>query len=58
MASLWAQAQAMHTRRAENLPKIVNNFEERFLDHAQFRNYLESWREAFQGFRSHVGLLK
>jgi len=36
----------------------TNNFEENFLDGAQFRKYLESRREEFQGFLAHVGLLK
>jgi putative tricarboxylic transport membrane protein len=35
-----------------------NNFEENFLDGAQFRKYLDSRREEFRGFLSHVGLLK
>lgn len=35
-----------------------NNFEENFLDGPQFRKYLESRREEFQGFLAHVGLLK
>lgn len=36
----------------------ANNFEENFLDGAQFRKYLDSRREEFQGFLTHVGLLK
>ena len=36
----------------------TNNFEENFLDSAQFRKYIESRREEFQGFLAHVGLLK
>ena len=36
----------------------ANNFEENFLDGAQFKKYLESRREEFQGFLAHVGLLK
>ena len=36
----------------------ANNFEEDFLDSAQFRKYLDSRREEFQGFLTHVGLLK
>lgn len=36
----------------------TNNFEENFLDGAQFRKYLESRREEFQGFLAYVGLLK
>lgn len=35
-----------------------NNFEENFLDGAQFRKYLDSRREEFRGFLQHVGLLK
>ena len=35
-----------------------NNFEENFLDGAQFRKYLDSRREEFRGFLAHVGLLK
>ena len=35
-----------------------NNFEENFLDGAQFRKYLDSRREEFRGFLTHVGLLK
>jgi putative tricarboxylic transport membrane protein len=35
-----------------------NNFEENFLDSAQFRKYIESRREEFVGFLSHIGLLK
>ncbi len=35
-----------------------NNFEENFLDGAQFRKYLEGRREEFVGFLSHIGLLK
>jgi tripartite-type tricarboxylate transporter receptor subunit TctC len=36
----------------------ANNFEENFLDGAQFRKYLDSRREEFRGFLTHVGLLK
>jgi tripartite-type tricarboxylate transporter receptor subunit TctC len=36
----------------------ANNFEETFLDGAQFRKYLDSRREEFRGFLLHVGLLK
>lgn len=36
----------------------TNNFEDNFLDSAQFRKYIESRREEFRGFLSHVGLLK
>ena len=35
-----------------------NNFEENFLDGAQFRKYLESRRDEFRDFLTHVGLLK
>ncbi len=35
-----------------------NNFEEAFLDGAQFRRYLDSRREEFRDFLTHVGLLK
>ncbi len=35
-----------------------NNFEENFLDGAQFRKYIDSRREEFRDFLSHVGLLK
>ncbi len=35
-----------------------NNFEENYLDGAQFRKYLDSRREEFRGFLTHVGLLK
>lgn len=35
-----------------------NNFEENFLGSAQFRKYIESRREEFVGFLSHIGLLK
>ena len=35
-----------------------NNFEENFLDGAQFRKYLDSRREEFRGFLSHIGLIK
>jgi putative tricarboxylic transport membrane protein len=35
-----------------------NNFEENFLDGAQFRKYLDSRREEFRGFLLHVGLIK
>lgn len=35
-----------------------NNFEENFLDGAQFRKYLDSRREEFRGFLTHVGLMK
>ena len=35
-----------------------NNFEENFLDGAQFRKYLESRRDEFCDFLTHVGLLK
>lgn len=35
-----------------------NNFEENFLDSTQFRKYIESRREEFVGFLSHIGLLK
>ncbi len=35
-----------------------NNFEENFLDGAQFRKYLDSRREEFREFLAHVGLLK
>ena len=36
----------------------ANNFEENFLDGAQFRKYLDSRREEFRGFLLHVGLIK
>ena len=36
----------------------ANNFEENFLDSAQFRKYLDSRREEFRGFLTHIGLLK
>ena len=36
----------------------ANNFEENFLDGAQFGKYIESRREEFRGFLTHVGLLK
>jgi len=36
----------------------ANNFEENFLDGAQFKKYLDSRREEFRGFLTHVGLLK
>lgn len=36
----------------------ANNFEENFMDGAQFRKYVESRREEFRGFLLHVGLLK
>ena len=36
----------------------ANNFEENFLDSAQFRKYLGSRREEFRGFLTHIGLLK
>ena len=36
----------------------ANNFEETFMDGAQFRKYIESRREEFRGFLLHVGLLK
>ena len=36
----------------------TNNFEENYLDSAQFRKYIESRREEFRGFLSHIGLLK
>ena len=35
-----------------------NNFEENFLDSAQFRKYLDSRRDEFREFLAHVGLLK
>lgn len=35
-----------------------NNFEENFLDSAQFRKYLDSRREEFRAFLTHVGLMK
>jgi len=35
-----------------------NNFEENFLDGAQFRKYLDSRREEFREFLTHVGLMK
>ena len=35
-----------------------NNFEENFLDGAQFRKYLDSRREEFREFLGHIGLLK
>ncbi len=35
-----------------------NNFEENYLDGAQFRKYLDSRREEFRGFLSHIGLIK
>lgn len=35
-----------------------NNFEDNFLDGAQFGKYIESRREEFRGFLSHVGLIK
>ena len=35
-----------------------NNFEEGFLDGAQFKKYLESRREEFRDFLTHVGMLK
>jgi len=35
-----------------------NNFEENFMDGAQFRKYLDSRREEFRGFLLHVGLIK
>lgn len=35
-----------------------NNFEENFLDGTQFRKYLDSRREEFRGFLTHIGLLK
>lgn len=35
-----------------------NNFEENYLDGAQFRKYLDSRREEFRGFLSHIGLVK
>ncbi|MEQ1772780.1 MAG: tripartite tricarboxylate transporter substrate binding protein [Burkholderiales bacterium] len=36
----------------------TNNFEDSYLDGAQFRKYIESRREEFRGFLLHVGLLK
>ena len=36
----------------------TNNFEDNFLDGAQFRKYIDTRREEFRGFLSHVGLLK
>jgi putative tricarboxylic transport membrane protein len=36
----------------------ANNFEDSYLDSAQFRKYIESRREEFRGFLLHVGLLK
>jgi len=36
----------------------TNDFEENFLDGAQFKKYIESRREEFRGFLAHVGLLK
>ena len=36
----------------------TNNFEDNFLDGAQFRKYLDARREEFREFLSHVGLLK
>ena len=35
-----------------------NNFEENYLDGAQFRKYLDSRREEFRGFLTHIGLIK
>jgi putative tricarboxylic transport membrane protein len=36
----------------------TNNFEDSYLDSAQFRKYIESRRDEFRGFLLHVGLLK
>ncbi len=36
----------------------TNNFEDNFLDGAQFNKYLDARREEFRGFLTHVGLLK
>jgi putative tricarboxylic transport membrane protein len=36
----------------------TNNFEDSFMDGAQFRKYLESRREEFREFLTHVGLIK
>ena len=36
----------------------TNNFEDMYLDSAQFRKYIESRRDEFRGFLLHVGLLK
>jgi len=36
----------------------ANNLEENFLDGAQFRKCIDSRREEFRAFLTHVGLLK
>lgn len=36
----------------------TNNFEDNFLDGAQFRKYIDTRREEFRGFLLHIGLLK
>ena len=48
---------AMATKQGKDY-SANNNFEENFLDGAQFRKYIDSRREEFRDFLSHVGLLK
>ncbi len=60
-ASVAAMEKMLRRAVASKLWKdysTANNFEESFLDSAQFGKYIESRREEFRGFLTHVGLLK